>query len=360
MRVALRRAISVLAVAALMGPGLSPAAIAQAADPFRTNQPDAESAFDSWLVTDLKPQALAAGISEATIDRELAGIDLSQTAVRLDRDQPDDSSTGPSLFSNYLPKRLTPDRIDRGVRKKSDTALTLSSVGDRYGVPPEILLAIWGMETNYGGYTGDFDAIAALATLAFDGRREELFTRELIAALRMIDEGRASRSDMRGSWAGALGNVQFLPTSYLKHAVDADGDGHADIWHSTPDSLASIANYLIDYGWKPGGGWGQAVTVPAGFDRESVRELTRPAECARVLEKHSRWMPISDWKALGFTPVPGQSFPADDTLATLLEVDGPGNGAWLTYGNYRALLGYNCSNFYGLSIGMLADELKAR
>lgn len=327
-------------------------------DPNRVARPGAEAAFDTWL-QEFRVVAREAGISEATLDRELASVELNRRAIELDRRQPD-VGPGRALFSDYLPRRLTPQRIAAGVRIKPQVSRALEQAEERFGVPGDIVLGIWGMETAYGAITGNFDVISALATLAFDGRREALFTRELVAALRMIDEGMADRGRMKGSWAGAMGNSQFLPSSYLKHAVDLDGIGGPNIWGSETDTIGSIANYLQAYGWERGGEWAVPVSVPAGFDRAAVINPDRPSECRAPLEKHSRWLSIGEWKALGIQPTAGETLPGDDVMATLLEVDGEGTRAHLTFNNYRALLGYNCSNFYALSVGMLADEIAQR
>ncbi|MBZ6378575.1 MULTISPECIES: lytic murein transglycosylase [Pacificimonas] len=324
----------------------------------RAAKPNAEAAFEDWLL-DFRAQALASGVDAEVVDRELAGLTLDERAIRLDRRQPD-VGPGRALFADYLPRRLTPQRISAGVRMKPQVAPALAEAEREFGVPGDIVLAIWGMETAYGAVTGDFDVIRALASLAFDGRREALFTRELIAALRMIDEGLATRQSMTGSWAGAMGNSQFLPTSYLEHAVDQDGDGRPNIWGSEPDTIGSIANYLNHYGWQRGEPWAIPVTIPEGFDRSRVANPQRPTECVAPLEKHSRWLPVSAWRDMGIKSQDGESWPDGDIEATLLEVDGEGTGAHLTFRNYRALLGYNCSNFYALSVGMLADEIAAR
>jgi len=339
---------------------LAPAASAQVPAPpapAPAPQPSTEMRFQSWL-EDFRARAAGEGISAATLSSTLEGLTYNPRVVELDRGQPDDSrpATVP-LFSDYLAARLVPARINPGKRLAGDLGPTLRAVESRYGVPPEIMLGIWGMETSYGGYTGNFDLVRSLASLAFDGRREALFTRELIAALRMIDSG-VPRSQLVGSWAGATGNPQFLPSSYLTHAVDFDGDGTADIWRSRADTAASIANYLKNNGWVTGGDWAMRVAVPAGFDRARIVDTIEPKSCARVLAKHSRWIPVKEWRELGLQPLDGRTWPADDTLATLVEPDGPGKGAYITYGNFRSLLAYNCSNFYALSVGLLADQLR--
>jgi lytic murein transglycosylase len=214
------------------------------------------------------------------------------------------------------------------------------------------------LETGYGKVTGNFDVPSALATLAWDGRRAALFTAELDAALSIIEKGLASRSMLRGSWAGAMGQPQFLPSSFLAYALDGDGDGRADIWQNETDTLMSIGNYFKQKGWQAGLSWGLPVTVPDGFDRTAIRSAERHKTCVRPLEKHSRWMPVAEWKARGLTGI--VAFPADDVSAALIEPDGDGQGAYLVTRNYRVIMDYNCSNFYALSVALLGDAISNR
>lgn len=316
----------------------------------------AETAFEAWL-SNYRATAQARGIRPATLDAAFGGLQFSARVVALDRNQPDDSGAA-SLFTDYLGKRLEPVREARGRAARERYAAKLSELEAATGVPASIVLGIWGMESSYGAVTGGFDVVRSLASLAYDGRRRELFERELTAALTMLDKGLASRERMKGSWAGAMGQPQFLPSSFVASAVDGDGDGVADIWGSGDDTAASIANYLKRAGWQRGQGWGVTVQVPVDLDRERVRDLVQPRECVRVLAKHSRWIPLGEWKSLGLTRADGNPWPADDTLATLVEPDGPGGPAYLTFGNYRRLLDYNCSNFYALSVALLGDALK--
>ncbi|TRW18451.1 lytic murein transglycosylase [Glacieibacterium frigidum] len=316
----------------------------------------AESGFEAWLST-YRASAQARGIRPETLDAAFTGLHFSPRVVALDRNQPDDSGVA-TLFSDYLSKRLEPVREARGRAARERHAAKLAELEAATGVPASIVLGIWGMESSYGAVTGNFDVLRSLASLAYDGRRRELFERELTAALTMLDKGLATRERMKGSWAGAMGQPQFLPSSFVASAVDGDGDGVADIWESGDDTAASIANYLKRAGWQRGLGWGVAVQLPADFDRERVRDLVQPRECVRVLAKHSRWVPLSEWKKLGLTRADGNPWPADNTLATLVEPDGPGGAAYLTFGNYRRLLDYNCSNFYALSVALLGDALK--
>jgi len=323
--------------------------------PARADETPPEAAFAVWL-QNYSTSAEGRGLKREWLDQALAGAVYLPRVIALDRTQPDDSGVKP-VFQSYLARQLTTPRIEDGKARAAANAGTLKRIAGTAGVPPEIIVAIWGMETSYGRITGNFDLPSALATLAFDGRRAALFTRELDAAVRMVGEGRASRSQMKGSWAGAFGQPQFLPSSYLAHAKDGNGDGRADIWGSEADTFASIAAYLANNGWKPDTAWGFRTIVPVGFDRTSVANPVKPTECIRPLERHSRWLPASEWRAMGFRPV-NAPWPADATPMSLVEPDGPGTAAYLTSESYRAILRYNCSNFYALSVVLLADAVQ--
>jgi len=218
-------------------------------------------------------------------------------------------------------------------------------------VPAQYLIAIWGKETGYGTIMGNFDLLNSLSSLAYEGRRRALFTAEFIATLRMVERG-FPREELKGSWAGAAGHPQFLPSVFIRLAVDGDGDGRADIWRSHLDALASIANYLRNAGWRPGLTWGTAVSVPAGFDRASVANRLRAPRCAAVFARHSRWLTGGEWRRRGIA----NNLP-ENALASLIEPDGPGATAYLTTQNYRVILDYNCSNFYALTVALLADSV---
>ena len=236
---------------------------------------------------------------------------------------------------------------------RAEVAGLALGIEQRFGVQIEVVLAIWGHETNYGRYRGDFDLARSLATLAYEGRRRQLFADEFVALLKMADQG-VPRARLTGSWAGAFGNPQFLPSVYLRVAVDGDGDGDRDIWHSRADTLASIANYFRDAGWRRGQPWGVKAAVPSTFDRTAVTPRLDSPSCPRVHARHARWKTVREWRALGVVPLGAVN---DSVLATLIEPDGPGKNAWLLTGNYRVILEYNCSNYYALSVGLLADEI---
>ncbi len=312
-----------------------------------------DQAFQGYLQL-LAARARTNGVSEATIRHYTTGLTLNQRVIDLDRAQDTTSRTGAvPLFAPYRRDHVTASRIARGRSKYAEVAGFTPQIEQRYGVSAAILLAIWGHESDYGGFQGDFDLARSLASLAYEGRRRELFAQEFIAVLKMADQG-VARAKLQGSWAGALGNPQFLPSMYLRLAVDGDGDGVRNVWTSAPDTLASIANYFKDAGWRTGLPWGVAVQVPAGFDRASVAKKLSAPECPRVHARHNRWLSIAEWRALGVQPLAPIG---NDVIASLFEPDGPGSPAYLLTGNYRVILHYNCSNFYALSVGLLADAI---
>lgn len=319
--------------------------------------PPAAISFEDWQDA-FRKEAQAHGIRPETLDRELLSLTPDPRVRALDGAQPDRSAVSTVTFTSYREKQLSAHRIAGGRRLASDLSATLSSVEAQFGVPAEILLAIWGKETSYGAAPGRLDVVRSLATLAHEGRRRAFFTNELIAALKLIETGAIDREALVGSWAGATGQSQFMPSSYLAHATDGDGDGRADIWRSRADTLASIAAYFVANGWRTGEPWAAAVALPTDFDRERVRNLTPVAECAGLGWRHSRWLDIGAWQALGVVPLNG-ALPSPHTLATLIEPDGPGGPAYLTFANYRPIMRYNCSNYYALTVGELADTIQA-
>ena len=316
------------------------------------------TSFESYR-TRLAYIARAAGVREATIAAVIPHLRLDSRAISLDRGQPgaigNTSYTPP--FAPYRRAHVTQSLISRGQVHYRDLWPWLSRIEQRTGVPASIMLAIWGKETAYGTVKGNFDVLNALASLAYEGRRRSLFETEFVAAMRLVDQG-ISRSRLRGSYAGAMGHPQFMPTNVLRLRADGDGDGVADIWGSRLDGLASIGNYLRNAGWRPGMLWGIPVRVPAGFNRSAVRSTYTPAKCSRAQARHSRPLTMREWRALGIVPIDRSL--RDDDRATLLEPDGPGATAYLLTDNYRAILDYNCSNFYALSVTLLADGIIGR
>lgn len=321
-------------------------------------QPAGDSrSFDTYLA-ELWPQAQAMGISRATFDRVVPGLTPNPRVVQLDRNQRDEVRIDPnapiSPFAPYRARHVDANRIGGGRAVYAREAAHLAEIERASGVPAGIILGIYGHETNYGRITGDFDLLRSLATLAYDGRRRSLFEGEFLAAMKMVDQG-APPEALRGSWAGAFGHPQFLPSVYLRLARDGDGDGVAAIWNNQADALASIAHYLQVAGYRRGEHWGYAVSVPDGLPRASIASSTVSPRCPRVFARHSRYLTAAEWRQRGVAFQGRQA--DDDALLSLIEPDGPGNTAYLLSGSYRAILDYNCSNFYALSVGLLADEI---
>ncbi|HYI63662.1 MAG TPA: lytic murein transglycosylase [Allosphingosinicella sp.] len=351
------RFFHVLAATVLIA-GMAAARIGDGLPPFGVSEARAQTSglsqegFEAYLPR-LKAEARRAGIPETTLDRVFPSLVFSPRTIELDRAQPGgvSGSSATPPFAPYRARHLTQALINRGRARYSENLSRLNEIGRRYGVPPAILIAIWGKETSYGSIMGDFDLLNSLASLAYEGRRRQLFTEEFIATLRMVERG-FSRNELKGSWAGAAGHPQFLPSVYIRLAVDGDGDGRADIWRSHLDALASIANYLRNAGWRPGLSWGTAVRVPAGFDRAAIANRLRAPRCPRVHERHSRWLTAGEWRRLGIA----NALP-EAALASLFEPDGAGGTAYLLTNNYRVILDYNCSNFYALTVALLADSV---
>jgi lytic murein transglycosylase len=303
--------------------------------------------------------ARSAGVREATIAAVVPYLRLNDRAIRLDRAQPGQPSNPNASppFAPFRRRHVTADLIRRGADKYRAHYSRLAAIEQRTGVPASVILGIYGKETSYGTVTGNFDVLDAVASLAYEGRRRSLFEGEFVAAMKLLELG-YSRARLRGSWAGAMGYPQFMPSVALRLRADGDGDNFADIWRSEPDAFASIANYLRDAGWRANMLWGVPVRVPYDFNRAAVRNTVTAADCPRVHARHSRPMTMAQWRALGVTPI-GRSL-RDMDVATLFEADGPGETAYLVTDNYRAILKYNCSNFYALSVLLLANGIIGR
>jgi lytic murein transglycosylase len=293
--------------------------------------------FAKW-VADFRATARASGISEATLRSAFDQVQFLPRVIELDRAQPEFTRTA----WDYLDNTVSPQRIATGQDKLLQVRAEADAAAARYGVPGTIVVAIWGMESNYGGNYGSTPVIDALATLGFEGRREDWARRELLAALKILDSGDIARGRMIGSWAGAMGQTQFLPSNFLAYAVDADGDGRRDIWGSMPDVVASTANFLSRSGWQAGMPWGVEVKLPAGFDYGRADMAVR--------------QPSTQWAAEGIMTMDGQPLPefADGSVLLPAGAQGP---AFLVGPNFRAVLRYNNSTNYALAVGLLAQRL---
>ena len=295
-----------------------------------------ESSFKTLLAT-IRKEALDRGISQKTLDEALTGLKPIPEVIERDQNQPE-SKLG---LNEYLRRIISDKRVAKGRMKLAEHGDLLARISERYGVQPTVLLALWGIETDYGRGTGNFPIIGSLATLVYDGRRSSFFKKELVDALRILDESHIPLKQMKGSWAGAMGQLQFMPSTFQRFAVDFDGDGRKDIWTSLGDSFASAANYLSKSGWQSDQSWGHEVRLPDSFDIKSIG-----------LE-HLR--PISEWQALGVHSLDGQNVAASDLLSSIIEPDGPAGRTFLVYGNYRVILKWNHSHNFAIAVGILSD-----
>jgi membrane-bound lytic murein transglycosylase B len=298
--------------------------------------------FEVWLAK-LRREALANRISQATLDEALSDIDLIPRVIELDRNQPEFTLT----LDKYLNRVVTESRIAKGREKLAENRTLLVEVFRQYGVQPCNLVALWGIETDFGRYKERFPVIGALATLAYEGRRSDFFRKELLYALRILEGGHISVRKMTGSWAGAMGQLQFMPSTFHNFALDYDGDERIDIWNNLGDAFASGANYLAKSGWVKDQIWGREVRLPKGFDQTLLG-----------LKKRKR---LSEWQALGVRRPGDRDLPKKpDLLASVLEPDGKKGRAFLVYNNYRVILNWNRSHFFGIAVGTLADRIKGR
>jgi membrane-bound lytic murein transglycosylase B len=296
--------------------------------------------FADWLAS-LRAEAIAKGISDATLETALGGLQPIPRIIELDRNQPEFKQD----FRSYINSRVSEKRIKTGRRMLQKHGFLLEKIRRRYGIQPRFLIAIWGLETEYGNYLGGFPVIGALATLAYDPRRSNFFRAELLNALTILDEGHVSISDMKGSWAGAMGQLQFMPSTFVRHAVDADGNGRKNIWHSLPDTFASAAKFLADSGWQSGITWGRKVRLPSDFNLNLAG-----------LDKER---PLAEWQEMGVRRINGSNLPGVDIKASLILPDGNNGPVFLVYQNYRAILRWNHSHLYALSVCYLADRISA-
>ena len=302
------------------------------------SQARADTPFAAFL-SGVRADAVASGIAPETVDRAFAGLQPNPKVLELDSRAPEKTQS----WDRYRTSRVSDARIAAGRRAYQANAATLAAIERQYGVDPGVIVAIWGLESAFGGFTGGFSVIEALATLAADGRHDGFFRTELIAALRILDHGDITLPRMTGSYAGAMGQPQFMPSSYLTYAVDYDGTGRRDIWDNRNDSLASIANYLAKSGWRRGEPWGQLVNVPPGFDSgPNGRDDHRP---------------LAAWTQRGITRADGTAFSHPGAQGAVVMPDGPGGEAYMTYANFAVIRLYNPSDLYTLSVGLLASRI---
>jgi len=314
----------------------APAATPPASTPGAASDAEVQRRFAQWI-TGFRDTARAAGISDATL-ASLDDVQYLPRVVELDRAQPEFTRAP----WQYLDNTVSPQRVTQGQQMLQQWRAPLDAAAARYGVPPEIVVAIWGMESNYGSNYGNTPTLSALATLGFDGRREAWARGELLAALKIIQAGDIDRAHMIGSWAGAMGQTQFMPSAFMSYAVDADGDGRRDIWGSMPDVIASTANFLARSGWQAGQPWGAEVRLPSAFDFGRADPATRQSS--------------AQWEAEGVRGMDGQPLPvlADASIFLPAGARGP---AFIVGPNFRTILRYNNSTNYALAVGLLAQRI---
>ena len=320
------------AIVALAGALMAGSAVAQ--------EEGAES-FTQWR-EGVRNEALSLGISPATFEAAFADVEPIPRIIELDRSQPEVTLT----FAQYVERVVPESRVAKGRELLAEHRDLLKPIGREYGVPPRFIVALWGIETNFGQYLGGFPVIAALATLAHDGRRSAYFRQELLNALRILEDGHITTDAMMGSWAGAMGQSQFMPSSFVRYAVDHDGDGKRDIWGTQGDVFASAANYLAQTGWRAGETWGRHVALPAGFDH---------ALAGLEVKKT-----LAEWQALGLRRADGGDLPQAAISGSVVLPGGEGGPAYLVYDNYRTIMRWNRSFYFATSVGLLADGIGRR
>ncbi|MBF0093020.1 MAG: lytic murein transglycosylase [Alphaproteobacteria bacterium] len=307
--------------------------------------PAEKQIFEVWL-QDLRTEALGKGIKEDTLNKALADVRPIPRVLELDKKQPEFKLS----LAKYLQQVVPKARIQAAQGKLAAHAALLKEISGKYRVPSRFIVALWGVETDFGRVTGSFPVVAALATLAYDGRRSAFFRSELLNALTILDQGHIAPEKMKGSWAGAMGQSQFMPSSFLRFAEDYNGDGHKDIWGTEADVFASIANYLSKSGWKEDQTWGMSVRLPKKFDEKLADPKIRKT--------------LAEWNALGVRQGNGQPLPvpkAKGTLsASVLLPEGKGGRAFLVHGNFETILKWNRSNLFAIAVGQLADGVGGR
>jgi membrane-bound lytic murein transglycosylase B len=331
--------------------------VVQAFRPASPQQPEPASppeqtrpSFSEWLA-ELRVEAIARGLREETVDQALATVEEPLPVV-LERDRAQAETLLP--LETYIARQTRAAVVRNGRQMAARHADLLKRIDERYAVPPQVIMAVWGIESNFGRFTGVRPTVGALATLAWDPRRSTLFRNELFSALEILDRGYIELANMRGSWAGAMGQPQFMPSSYLKYAEDFDGDNRRDIWTSPPDIFASIANYLKGYGWIAGERWGREVKLSREVERIVATDVARREGGCRARREMTVALPLAEWQRLGVRQLDGSALPKADLEASLISGSAR---RFLVYRNYDVLLEYNCAHAYALSVALLSDRV---
>ncbi|OOE90773.1 lytic murein transglycosylase [Salinivibrio sharmensis] len=301
----------------------------------------AKPGFDKYVAT-LKAEAREAGISEPILERAFKGITYHERAVSSDRNQPERRLT----LDEYIPRAVPDWKVAQAKKLYRQHYDALKTIGEHYQVQPRFIVALWGVESNFGKLQGSYNVIEALSTLAFDGRREAFFRKETMAALKILQQGHIAPEEMKGSWAGAMGQCQFMPSSFINYAVDGNQDGKKDIWQTEADVFASAANYLRKAGWDDTYTWGRQVQLPEAIDRTLLGTQSDKAQS------------LSEWQARGVRRMNGHALPTVDIDAWLIQPDDEKGRAYLVYNNYQSLLNWNRSHYFALAVSHLADRIK--
>jgi len=305
--------------------------------------------FDQWIAA-FRAEAVGHGIRPEILDEALNGLEPVDQILERDRSQAEFTLD----LNAYLKRRLTKNAVRTAQTMYTKNRALLQKVGKQYGVSPRIIVAVWGLESNFGRFSGVRPTIPALATLAYDPRRADFFRNELFSALEILNRGDIELANLKGSWAGALGQPQFMPSTYLQYAQDFDGDGRRDIWTSDADVFASVAFYLKEHGWTDRAAWGREVRIPKKA-LDVVQKVPHPAEGCRAERLMTVDRPLDEWRQMGVLTLDQKPVPAGKTPASLV-LAGP--RAFLVYGNYRTILAYNCAHSYALSVALMSDRLK--
>lgn len=313
----------------------------------------AKPTFEEYVAT-LKTEAAEKGYEPSFIENSFKNITFHKRAVKADRNQPEFVET----LDTYLPKRVPEWKVKRARAMYKEHYELLNKVGEEYGVQPRFIVALWGLETNFGKIMGNYNVISALTTLAYEGRREAFFKKQLWAALQILDEGHIAVEDMKGSWAGAMGQNQFMPTSFLSYAVDGNNDGKKDIWTDHADVFASMANYLKKEGWNDALTWGRQVKLPEGFDTSLAIPKNTGGRSNWLKAWSKTEKSLAEWQELGIRRMDGRDLPNVDIKAALVFPDDANGRVYLAYNNYKSLMHWNLSYYFVSSVGHLSDRIK--
>jgi membrane-bound lytic murein transglycosylase B len=341
-----------VALATLLTSSISVSFLTEAATD-KTETVVSEKNFGAYVEA-LKAEALTKGFEQSFIASSFSKVKFHQRAIKADRNQPENVET----LDTYLPKRVPDWKIKKARAKYKEHYDLLEKIGGEYGVQPRFIVALWGLETNFGRIMGNYNVVSALTTMAYEGRRETFFKKQIWAALTILEQGHIDIANMKGSWAGAMGQNQFMPTSFIAYAVDGDGDGKKDIWTNQADVFASMANYLKKEGWNDELTWGRQVKLPNGFDYALAIPKNTGSRKNWLKAWDKKEKTLAQWQALGIRRTDGTNLPVVDIKAALVYPDDKNGRVYLAYDNYKSLMHWNLSYYFVSSVGHLSDRIK--